>query len=143
VADATSEVIHAERRLPQATHQAIVSAKGYAKMLRVLILAIALTTFTVDGWFSAAATGLAESVGRGDVSPSEWRHYARDLQGTRYSPLDQIDGSNFNTLEVAWRFKTDNLGSQPEYKLEGTPLMVGGVLYATAGSRRAVVALDA
>ena len=38
---------------------------------------------------------------------------------------------------------TDSLGPRPEYKLEGTPLMVNGVLYTTAGTRRAVVALDA
>ena len=44
---------------------------------------------------------------------------------------------------MAWRFKTDSLGNRPEYKLEGTPLMVNGVVYATAGSRRAAVALDA
>src|SRR5204863_350278 len=50
---------------------------------------------------------------------------------------------NFNQLEVAWRFKTDNLGTRPEYKLEGTPLMVKGVVYATGGTRRSVVALDA
>ena len=43
---------------------------------------------------------------------------------------------------MAWRFKTDNLGPRPEYQYEGTPLMANGVLYATAGSRRAVVALD-
>ena len=73
----------------------------------------------------------------------EWPHYAADLKGTRYSPLDQINASNFNTLEVAWRFKTDHLGTRPEFKLEGTPLVVKGVLYATAGTRRAVVALDA
>ncbi|MFQ5742796.1 MAG: PQQ-binding-like beta-propeller repeat protein [Acidobacteriota bacterium] len=65
------------------------------------------------------------------------------MKGTRYSPLDQIDASNFNDLEVAWRFKTDNLGNRPEYKLEGTPLVVGGVLYTTAGTRRAAIALDA
>ncbi len=58
-------------------------------------------------------------------------------------PLDQINASNFSKLEVAWRFKTDNLGNRPEYKLEGTPLMVNGVIYATAGTRRAVMALDA
>ena len=69
--------------------------------------------------------------------------YGADLANTRYRPLDQIDASNFNKLEVAWTFKTDNLGPRPEYKLEGTPLMVGGVVYATAGTRRAVVALDA
>jgi quinoprotein glucose dehydrogenase len=73
---------------------------------------------------------------------SEWPSYAADLAGTRYRPLDQIKASNFNDLEIAWRIKTDNFGNRPEYKLEGTPLMVNGVLYATAGSRRAVIALD-
>src|SRR5215469_7103930 len=73
----------------------------------------------------------------------EWRTYGADLGNTHYSPLDQINASNFNKLEVAWHFKTDNLGPRPEYKLEGTPLMIKGVLYATAGTRRSVVALDA
>ncbi len=73
----------------------------------------------------------------------EWPSYTGDIKGTRYSPLDQINAANFNSLEIAWRFKTDNLGARPEYKLEGTPLMVGGVVYATGGTRRAVFALDA
>src|SRR5204863_4951717 len=73
----------------------------------------------------------------------EWPYYTADLKGTKYSPLDQIHAGNFNQLEVAWRFKTDNFGTHPEYKLEGTPLMVKGVLYVTAGTRRSVVALDA
>ena len=85
--------------------------------------------------------------GRSSPDPStlngEWPHYTGDLRGTRYSPLDQINASNFNQLEVVWRFKTDNLGTRPEFKLEGTPLVASGVLYATAGTRRAVVALDA
>jgi quinoprotein glucose dehydrogenase len=73
---------------------------------------------------------------------SEWRTYGGDLRNNRYSPLDQINAGNFNRLEIAWRFKTDNLGTRPEFKLEGTPLMANGVLYATAGTRRSVVALD-
>jgi quinoprotein glucose dehydrogenase len=73
---------------------------------------------------------------------SEWPTYGADLAATRYRPLDQINASNFNDLEIAWRIKTDNFGDRPEYKLEGTPLMVNGVLYASAGSRRAVIALD-
>src|SRR3984893_6281500 len=72
----------------------------------------------------------------------EWPSYNGDIRGTRYSPLDQINASNFNKLEVAWRFKTDSLGPRPEYKLEGTPIMIKGVLYSTAGVRRSVVALD-
>ena len=73
----------------------------------------------------------------------EWPTYGGDLGHTRYAPLDQIDASNFNRLEVAWRFKTDSLGPNREFNFQSTPLMVDGVIYSTAGSRRAVVALDA
>ncbi len=73
----------------------------------------------------------------------EWPTYGGDLGHTRYAALDGIDASNFAELEVAWRFKTDNLGPSPEYRLQSTPLMVDGVLYSTGGTRRAVVALDA
>jgi quinoprotein glucose dehydrogenase len=73
----------------------------------------------------------------------EWRTYGADLGNTRYSPLDQINAANFKSLEVAWRFKTDNMGPQPEFNLESTPLVANGVLYSTAGTRRAVVALNA
>ena len=73
----------------------------------------------------------------------EWRTYGGDLGNTRYAPLDQINAANFSKLELAWRFKTDSLGPRPEFQFESTPLMVGGIVYSTAGTRRAVVALDA
>ena len=73
----------------------------------------------------------------------EWRTYGADLGNTHYSPLDQINAANFGKLEVAWRFKTENLGPRPETNLQSTPLMVNGVLYSTGGARRSVVALDA
>jgi quinoprotein glucose dehydrogenase len=99
-------------------------------LLRALLAAVA--------FMAALAYGQRPSTKNG-----EWPHYTADLKGTKYSPLAQINASNFNKLEVAWRFKTDNLGTRPEYKLEGTPIMVKGVLYTTAGTRRSVVALDA
>ncbi len=90
--------------------------------------------------------GVSQTSNQYPAQPStksgEWPMYTADLRGSKYSPLDQINAGNFNKLEVAWRFKTDNLGPRPENKLEGTPLMVKGTVYATAGSRRAVVALD-
>src|SRR5580692_4524782 len=46
----------------------------------------------------------------------EWRTYGADLGNTRYSPLNQITAANFNSLEVAWHFKTDSLGPRPEYQ---------------------------
>src|SRR5438477_2093394 len=73
----------------------------------------------------------------------EWPTYGGDLGNTRYSPLDQINADNFSKLEIAWRFKTDALGPRPEFNLESTPLMVGGRVFSTGGTRRAVVALDA
>jgi quinoprotein glucose dehydrogenase len=87
-----------------------------------------------------AALPLAAQTG---AKNGEWPAYGADLGNTHYSPLDQINASNFNKLEVAWRFSTANLGPRPEFNYEGTPLMVKGVVYATAGTRRAVVALDA
>src|SRR5512137_1852622 len=92
----------------------------------------------------AGAFGQSRGVsGQPSTKNGEWPQYTADLKGTKYSPLDQINASNFSKLEVAWRFKTDSLGPRPEYKLEGTPLMIKGVIYATAGTRRSVVALDA
>ena len=73
----------------------------------------------------------------------EWTTYGADLGNTHYSPLDQVNAGNFNKLQVAWRLKTDNFGPRPETNLQSTPLMVNGVLYTTAGTRRAVVAVNA
>lgn len=90
----------------------------------------------------APLNGQSPGTGKPSITNGEWPDYSGDLRGWRYSPLDQINASNFNQLEVAWRFKTDNLGPRPEYKLEGTPVMVKGMLYTTGGTRRSVVSLD-
>src|ERR1043165_3483425 len=63
------------------------------------------------------------------VEKGDWPTYTGQINGSRYSPQNQINADNFNKLEVAWRFKTDNLGTKPEFKLEGTPLVVRGILY--------------
>jgi len=100
-------------------------------MSRRLILAAALA------WISVAVQG------QSDGSSSEWRSYGADPGNTRYTALQQINAENFSKLEVAWRFKTDSLGPRPEFRFQSTPLMVKGRLFSTAGTRRAVVALDA
>ena len=73
----------------------------------------------------------------------EWRYYGGDAGSTKYSPLDQINAKNVKQLEVAWRWKSENFGPRPDFNWEVTPLMIGGVLYFTAGSRRDAVAVDA
>jgi quinoprotein glucose dehydrogenase len=89
--------------------------------------------------------GAATVVMRGQTAPKvgEWPTYGGDLANTRYSPLDQITAANFNKLQLAFRFRTENFGPRPEFQFQSTPLMVNGRLFTTAGTRRAVVALDA
>ena len=83
----------------------------------------------------------------------EWSTYAGDLGGTKYSPLDQIDASNFSDLEIAWRWASADASLDldalraihPELSirnLRATPLMVGGVVYVVTPMRLAA-ALDA
>src|SRR5881227_3874966 len=111
-----------------------------ARSLRRPALVLATFVALIAIWFVAGPR--AQSTGFPSPKNGEWPSYNADVHGTRYSPADQITGANFDKLEVAWRFKTDNLGTFPEYKLEGTPLMVKGVVYTTGGTRRSVIALD-
>jgi quinoprotein glucose dehydrogenase len=106
------------------------------------MVALVLVVAAGARYTTATVSGQAAASGMPSTAKGEWPHYTADNTGSRYSPLDQINGSNFSKLEVAWRFKTDNLGPFPEYKLEGTPLMVNGMLYTTGGTRRSVIALD-
>jgi len=74
---------------------------------------------------------------------TEWLHHRGDPGSTNYSPLDLINKDNVASLEVAWRWRSDNFGPGIWPNLQTTPIMADGVLYATAGSRRTVVAIDA
>src|SRR5918992_4220590 len=111
-------------------------------MKRIAFRVVPAVALLVAGvaWFNPQLSG--QSTGQPSTQNGDWPSYTADHRGSKYSPLSQIDASNFSKLEVAWRFKTDNLGPRPETKLEGTPLMVKGMLYTTAGTRRAVVAID-
>jgi quinoprotein glucose dehydrogenase len=73
----------------------------------------------------------------------EWRSYGGDAAGTKYSPLDQINASNVNQLQIAWRWKREGFGPRADSNWQVTPLMVGDSLYFTAGMNRAAVAVDA
>src|SRR4026208_518900 len=96
----------------------------------------------VVGVLCCGLVGLPAGAQQG-AKNGEWRTYGGDLGNTHYSPLDQINAGNFSQLQVVWRLKTDNFGPRPETNLQSTPLMVKGVLYTTAGTRRAVVAVNA
>ena len=103
---------------------------SWSSVTRSVALGVLVVAIPLD----AAAQG---------TESGEWRSYGGDIANTRYAPLDQITADNFGDLEVAWRVKSENFGPNPEFNLESTPLMIGGVVYSTAGSRRTVIAIDA
>ena len=69
----------------------------------------------------------------------DWPSYNRDLAGTRYSPLRQISPTNVDDLRQAWSYPLAPADKTPFDGSELTPLVVDGILYATAADR--VVAL--
>ena len=72
----------------------------------------------------------------------EWRYLGGNIGHTRYSPLDQINRENFEDLEIAWIFHSDNFGPNLDYFSRSTPIYVDGVVYTVMTPRRQVVALD-
>jgi len=72
----------------------------------------------------------------------EWRYLGGDAGHTRSSPLDQINASNFASLEQAWVWRGDNFGPNRDYFSRSTPIYVDGMLYTVATPRRQVVAID-
>lgn len=89
-----------------------------------------------------ASLAMAQPPATASANASAWATYGGNLASQRYSPLDQIDEHNFKDLRIAWRLRTDFLGPRPDTLYSATPLYVNGTLYTTAGTRRAVVALD-
>ncbi len=105
-----------------------------ARQRAVATAALAMVVTLANPLSPAAQTG---------APAGEWPTYGGDLGNTRYAPLDQINALNFSKLDVAWRFRPDNLGPRLENNLQVTPLVANGRMYLTAGARRAAVALDA
>ena len=48
----------------------------------------------------------------------EWRYIGGTIGHTRYSPLDQINANNFNDLEQAWIWRTDNLALTTIFRVQ-------------------------
>jgi quinoprotein glucose dehydrogenase len=72
--------------------------------------------------------------------PGEWRYWGADAWSTRYSPLDQINASNFGALKVAWQWNAGAFGADEYYRT--TPLYANGRLFTVATTRRIATAID-
>ncbi len=117
-----------------------------ATIAAIGVAAYAMTQDVRDirGSLPVEAMNAAPALG-GDVPPGEWHQYGRTPYGQRYSPLDQINTGNVNTLKVAWQYQTgdvklpDDVG---ETTYQVTPLKIGDTLYLCTPHNWAI-ALDA
>ncbi len=73
-------------------------------------------------------------------APGEWRYWGGDAWSTRYSPLEQIDASNFAKLAIKWQWNASAFGADEYYRT--TPLYANGRLFTVASTRRAAAAID-
>ncbi len=63
------------------------------------------------------------------TSETDWPTYHGDESGNRYSKLSQINTSNVQRLAPKWVFNFPNAA-----RLEGTPIVAGGLMYVTAAN---------
>jgi glucose dehydrogenase len=101
----------------------------------------------------AGIAGLSLGIGAQKAADGDWPMYARDLAGTKFSPLKQITADNVGKLQPAWNLtlveprrapnpseplRTPPNPSNPEV----TPIVVNGVMYLLSAGN-AITALDA
>ncbi len=81
------------------------------------------------------------------AAEGEWIYHGGDFANAKYAPLDQINASNFQDVQVAWTWKSivakvtdEHTGVRPG-RFQSTPLVVDGLLYVTTSICQ-IVALD-
>ena len=102
---------------------------------RTLSIALGVASALVYG---VLAPGAAIAQGPG-TTDGQWTYLGGDAWHTRYTPVDQLDPSNFDQLEIAWEWNATSFGPSTA---RATPTYVDGKLITVAGNRRHVVALD-
>lgn len=113
---------------------------------RSLVSHAALAAALMGGLLAAApvAAQTLDMSTVGKPPTTSWPTHHGDYTGRRFSPLDQINEKNVDTLRPEWTASFADVGPQrgaPTPVIKGTPLMVDGVLYVTLPDH--VYAMDA
>jgi quinoprotein glucose dehydrogenase len=88
---------------------------------------------------TASVTSSDTTLVRGNA-PGEWRYWGADAWSSRYSPLEQINAANFESLQEAWQWNSQPFGPDEYYRT--TPLYANGRLFTVATTRRIAAAID-
>jgi quinoprotein glucose dehydrogenase len=117
------------------TSQYRLSKRMYGALLATGVLCAGAIGLRASGSGAQAGSPLV----RGNAV-GEWRYWGADAWSTRYSPLDQINASNFDQLKVAWTWNAGAFGKDEYYRT--TPLFANGRLFTVATTRRITAAID-
>ena len=79
-----------------------------------------------------AADVTPERLANAPAEPQQWMMYSGAYDGSRFSPLDQINKTNVQRLSLQWVFQTGVRGRH-----ETTPLIIDGVMYLTTPQNHA------
>jgi quinoprotein glucose dehydrogenase len=108
--------------------------------IRRAIGATAALAATLAAVFFLQANAVRQAALVRGNAPGEWRYWGADAWSTRYSPLDQINAANFNSLQVAWQWNAGEYGPDEYYRT--TPLFANGRILTVATVRREAFAID-
>ncbi|MGR7994930.1 MULTISPECIES: methanol/ethanol family PQQ-dependent dehydrogenase [unclassified Xanthobacter] len=98
---------------------------------------LTVTAVAACSAFFSAPVMANDGVQKLTEDPSQWVLQTGDYANTRHSKLKQIDTENVGKLQVAWTFSTGVLRGH-----EGSPLVVGDVMYVHTPFPNIVYALD-
>ena len=134
-------------RSVNAGSKAALGSMAVALIASALVLAYAVFNDpqTVNGKLPETAQNATPAQPLSNIADADWPAYARDQQGTRFSPLKQINEENVKNLQVAWQFQTGDLktANDPgEITDEVTPIKVRDTVYLCS-PHQILFALDA
>ncbi len=111
-------------------------------LIRMVVnaLLVVIAVEAVATLLHASSTVQQPTLVRGNAV-GEWRYWGADAWSTRYSPLDQINAANFNSLKVAWQWDAGDIGPDDGY-YRTTPLFANGRILTVATAKRDVFAID-
>jgi PQQ-dependent dehydrogenase (methanol/ethanol family) len=101
-----------------------------------------MSRFSMGAVLMATAVLASPALANSDLvklqdNPNNWASQSGNYNANRYSKLDQVNSSNVGTLKVAWTFSTGVLRGH-----EGSPLVIGDVMYLHTPFPNIVFALD-
>ena len=111
-------------------------------MTRSFRLLFVLSVFAGLAWLSSGLVGQNRTGATPSLAAGDWPHYTADMRGSEVLAARPDQRRQLQQARSRVALQDRHLGPRPEYKLEGTPLAINGVLYTTGGTRRSVVALD-